>query len=383
MGPPVMKVVHVITGLGLGGAETMLWKILSSSSRKVVEHVVISIAGGGPLAVTMRAAGFKVFELDMRSWKAPAAFLRLILLVRRERPDVVQTWLYHGDLFGGLAARLAGVRNVVWNVRASQVSATSIGRATMAVVKLCALFSRYLPRVIICCSEASVRTHKQLGYATEKMRMIPNGFELERFRPDAAAAGKLRRELGIRADALVVGLVGRFNILKDHRTFLAAAGLVHLQFPDVHFVLCGNDIVAENAQLGAWVDEADLRDNIHLLGPRRDVPTLNAAFDVATCSSSSEGFPNVVGEAMACGVPCVVTDVGDCALIVGDTGIVVPPMQPALFADALIRMIELGPARRAELGRSARERVEKNFEIDEIRLRYERLYSEVVLEECR
>lgn len=379
-----MKIVHVITGLQTGGAEMMLWKLVSSSSPHEFEHVVISLTGGGPIAERLNAAGARVLELNfLPAGRSPVAFLALVRLLRKEKPDVVQTWLYHGDLFGGIAARLGGIRRVIWNIRASRLTARSVGRGTMALVHVCAWLSRVIPRAIVCCSEASVATHRRLGYDAGRMCMIPNGFDLDRFQPDAAARASLRAELGVTAGTILIGLIGRFDPLKDHATFVHAAGLVRERRPDVHFVLCGKDISLENEQLAIWIAAAALGNSIHLLGQRDDIPRLNAAFDVATCSSSSEGFPNVVGEAMACGVPCVVTDAGDCGLIVGDTGIVVPPANAELFADALLRMIGAGAEGRRELGAQARLRVKNEFELGRITRRYENLYTEIALEERR
>ena len=280
-------------------------------------------------------------SLGMRPGRPnPVAVLRLAKWLREDRPDVIQTWMYHADLIGGLAAKLAGGIPLAWGIRQSNLSDQGSRRLTIHTMRMCAQVSRWLPARIVCCSEASQRVHAALGYATEKMIVIPNGFDLRAYKPDSAARESVRAELQIPADAPVIGLVGRFDPQKDHHTFVCAAALLHRSRPDVHFLLCGDDVTWENAELRGWIEEAGIRKQCRLLGRRNDLSRLTAALDIAASSSSfGEGFPNVIGEAMACGVPCVVTDVGDSALIVGQTGRVVPPQNPKELANALSELV--------------------------------------------
>jgi glycosyltransferase involved in cell wall biosynthesis len=233
--------------------------------------------------------------------------------------------------------------------------------------------SAVLPSKIVCCSELAQRTHLELGYRGDKIVVIPNGFDLSQFKPDAEARASLRAELGLAPDALVVGQVGRFHAQKDHHNFFQAAHRVLARLPEVQFVLCGRDVTWQNAQLCEWVG-AD-RARFHILGERGDIPRISAALDVA-CSSSSygEAFPLVIGEAMAAGVPCVVTDCGDSALMVGETGRVVPIRDPAAFAEAIGGLLALGPDGRAALGAAARRRIAERFELRQIAARYQQLW---------
>jgi glycosyltransferase involved in cell wall biosynthesis len=373
-----LKVAHVITGVRVGGAETMLWKLISNSSPGI-QHHVISLTGDGPIGVKLRSIGVPV---DLRQITMgpllPLRILELSRSLKAIRPDVVQTWMYHSDLFGGLAARLAGLNRIAWNVRASRLDAKLVGRRTMMIVRACARTSGYIPKKIVCCSEASLRVHAELGYDTAKMTVIQNGFDLSSFKPDSAARSAIRNELGIDHDAVLVGLVARFDPLKGHRTFLEAARRVRQRHPGVQFLLCGADITMENSQLMAWVDAAGARDAVHVLGYRADVARIYSSLDIATCVSTTEGFPNVVGEAMAAGVPCVVTDVGDSALIVGSTGEVVAPEDAEGLADALSRLITMGSQERSELGARARLRVQQEFELGHVVRRYESFYQDLL-----
>lgn len=223
-----------------------------------------------------------------------------------------------------------------------------------------------------------MRIHIELGYSANKMVVIPNGFDLSEFKPNPMARQAVRDELGISEGSQLIGLIGRFDPQKDHHNFVKAAAILLSQSPEVHFILCGDGITWENIELTDWIEEAGIRENCHLMGQREDIPLITAALDIATSSSCSEGFPNVIGEAMACGIPCVVTDVGDSALIVGDTGLVVPPKNPQALAGAWQKLLELGPENKVQKGMSARHRVQENFSLPLIVGRYENLYQEII-----
>ena len=208
------------------------------------------------------------------------------------------------------------------------------------------------------------------------MVVIPNGFDLAAFRPDPPARWSVRHELSIPAETPLIGLVGRFHPQKDHQTFVQAAAWLHTRLPETHFLLCGDGITWENPTLAAWIETAGLRPCFHLLGRRDDIPRLTAALDLASSSSAyGEGFSNVIGEAMACGVPCVVTDVGDAALLVGSTGRVVPPRTPQALAQEWYALLALEREGKEQLGRAARQRIEAHFSLPAIVARYEALYA--------
>lgn len=373
-----MKITHVISGLTAGGAQTMLYKLLSQMDRTAFAAEVIPLADVGSLDKKIRALGVPVRTLGMRPGVPnPWGVHRLARWLRRDPPDLIQTWMYHADLIGGLAAKLAGGIPVAWNIRHSDLDANAIKRSTYWTVKACAGLSRWLPTRIVCCAELARRVHTDFGYVGEKIVVIPNGFDLTDFRPDPAARLSVRQELGIAKEALIIGLVGRFHPLKDHGNFIDAAARLHSELPEIHFLLCGDDVTPENTELAQWIAARGIGERCHLLGQRDDIPRINAALDVACSSSYSEGFSNVIGEAMACGVPCVVTDVGDSALIVGDTGRVVPPKNPRALADAWRELIKMCPEKRSLLGAAARHRIGERFSLRAIAARYEELYEEI------
>jgi glycosyltransferase involved in cell wall biosynthesis len=373
-----MKVLHVITGLKTGGAEMMLHKVLSHMDSGEFQSEVVSLTGGGEMDQKIRDLHVPVSTLGMaRGMPSPQAILRLARRIREARPDVIQTWMYHADLMGGLAARLAGGPPVIWNIRNSALARFALKRRTLWTIKLGAHLSHRLPARIVCCSEAAARDHAEFGYAADKIVVIRNGFALEAYRPDAAMRPCVRRELGIAEEAPLIGLVARFDPAKDHVTFLRAAGRLHKDHPEVHYLLCGKDVTGDNPALTGEIAAAGIGDRCHLLGLRRDIPRLTAALDIAASSSAGEAFPNAIGEAMACGIPCAVTDVGDSAMLVGGTGRVVPPRDPQALAGAWREMLEMGEEGRRRLGTLARQRVETEFDIKGVALCYGQLYQEV------
>jgi glycosyltransferase involved in cell wall biosynthesis len=371
----MITVLHLITSLDTGGTEMMLYKLVAHSDPTTFRHVIVSLAGFGPVGEKIAALGVPVHALSMRRGVPdPRALTRLVGVIRRVRPDVVQTWLYHADLLGLLGVTLARLRvPVIWNIR-SAIDVDDLGRGVATVARLCTRLSR-LPVAIVTNSEAAKALHARLGYQPKEWVIIPNGFDTERFVPDESKRDPVRNELGLAAGALLIGLVARFDPLKDHATFLRAAGLLGQLCEEPHFVLIGRGITSTNTALRERVEASGVGHRVHLLGERVDIPRLTAALDVATCSSYGESFPNIIGEAMACAVPCVVTDVGDAAQIVGDTGRVVPPREPPALAVAWRELIELGPEGRRELGRRARARVEERYSLDSVVRQYEALYE--------
>lgn len=369
----------IITGLGTGGAEMMLLKVLERIDRRRFAPRVISLLDKGEIGPRIEALGIAVDSVGMRRGSASLlGFLKLLNLVRRQRPDIVQTWMYHADLLGGLAARLAGVRAVGWGVHHSNLDPNLNAKTTLSVVKMCARISRSVPRRILACSKRSAHVHELVGYRGDKIVVIPNGFDLTRFRPDPTASPSVRTELGLDNRADLVGLVGRYHPQKNIEGFIDAAGRVLQERANVEFLLVGNALDNENRPLVAAVSRTNHPEKFHLLGRRDDVPRLMAALDLAVSSSHGEGFPNVIGEAMACGVPCVVTDVGDCAEIVGETGLVVPAGEMERLSQAVLNLLGLPERERKMMGRRARDRVRVNFDIEYVVRRYEDFYMSLL-----
>jgi glycosyltransferase involved in cell wall biosynthesis len=371
------KIVFIITGLPTGGAQMMLQKVLERLEPRFVSHV-ISLTTLGDVGPRIESLGIPVEALGMNSLSSLVfGFGRLIRKLKALRADVVHTWLYHADLIGGLAARLAGVPRVAWTIRNSNLDPDKIKRSTLGVVWLCARFSPWIPTSVLSCSEDARRIHIGRGYAAKKVVVVPNGFDISAFQPDTRARDSVRSELKLDRDTPLVGWVGRLHPHKNAAGFLNAAGRVHCRLPQAHFVLVGEGLEIGNPAVSNVVQASGIQGVTHLLGVRTDIPRLMAAVDVLASSSSGEAFSNVIGEAMSCGVPCAVTDVGDSAHIVGDTGRVVPPDDMAALAEGLEALLMLSPADRTALGMRARERVAQRFEIGSVVKQYEMFYDEL------
>jgi len=287
---------------------------------------------GGKYGPLLAARGIAVTTLDMPRGRVTLRGLwRLFRLIRRLRPDVVQTWMYHADLVGGVVARLAGRRNVFWGIRHTTLVPGESGRSTILVARLCARLSRIVPRYIVCCAEKSREVHAALGYDRALMCVIPNGYDLSVFRPDETAGQQLRRELSLALDAPVIGFVARYDPQKDHETLLRALAVLHAQGGCPVCLLVGTGLEPGNAAVANRIAALNLDDRVRLLGRRDDIPAVMNALDLHVMSSAfGEAFPNVLAEAMACGTPCVSTDVGDASVPTRD-----PDALAAAIADLL------------------------------------------------
>jgi glycosyltransferase involved in cell wall biosynthesis len=355
----------------------MLKAVVQTLSRSF-EMEVVSLTELGAVGNQLKAAGIPVTALGMnRRVPDPRVILRLAKLFRRRGTNIVQTWLYHADLVGGLAARLANNVPCLWNVRNVDLDPSHVPWSTRCVVAACARLSNRLPKAIIYNSNEAARLHTLRGYAAAKALVVPNGIDGERYTPSSEARASVFAELGLPGGALVVGLIGRFHPHKDHFSFVEAAEILSRRFAKVHYVLCGEGVDMRNQALTEKISAKGLSGRFHLLGVRDDMPRIAAAFDAAVSSSIGESFSNAIGEAMACGVPCVVTDVGDSAAIVGETGAVVPPRSPQALAESLANLLALPHDVRINLGRAARRRVMERFSQGRMIQRYADIYATV------
>ncbi|KAF0119220.1 MAG: group 1 glycosyl transferase [Rhodospirillaceae bacterium] len=322
--------------------------------------------------------GIEVVDLKMRRGiPSPAAVVRLVRLMHRLRPVVIQTWLYHADFLGLLAARLAGRAPVVWTVRCSDMDLSRYGRLTRLVVRALARLS-FLPDVVAVNAEAGRLWHERLGYRPRAWEYLPNGIDTGSFRPDDPARRAWRERLGLGRETVLVGMAARRDPMKDHAGFLDAAARLT---GDVAFVLVGTGVDASDPELARLAGA--VAKPVHLLGPCMDIPGFFAGLDVAVLVSFSEGFPNVVAEAMACGVPVVATDVGAVAEIIGDTGRIVPPGNPHALALVLTDVVAATPEERRRLGALARARILRHYALPTATERYHALWAQLAGQEER
>ncbi len=316
------KVLHIITGLGDGGAEGVLARLCIHGL--LVDHEVISLIDKGKYGSVLEHSNIKVRCLGMNPSKTSLfRFLKLIKLINNIKPDVVQTWMYHSDLLGGLAAKFTGVKQIFWGIRHSTLDGDKAKRSTILIAHLCARLSHFIPNKIICCAHKALQVHAEIGYQEDKMIVISNGYDLTRFRMDSSLGLALRKEFDIDEHEFLIGKVGRFDPFKDHSNLLNAMANLMKQGLTFRCILVGKDLTADNNELYDEIASLGLADKVILAGQRTDIPAVMNALDLHVLSSSSEAFPNVLAEAMACGTPCVSTDVGDAKEIVSKFGWIV------------------------------------------------------------
>lgn len=358
----------------------MLVRLLGEADATKSRSGVISLMSGGSLEPRIVAMGLPCFALGMRRGVlSPSALVELRRIVRDLNPRLLFGWMYHGNLAALLAAKLSASRPpVIWNIRHTPDTLAEQKPLTQATIRLGARLSRR-PQRIVYNSRVSLRRHQGLGFAADRAVVIPNGFDVNLFRSQPEAYGEVRKELGVSATTRLVGIVAHFSPMKDYDNFAAAAASVRAEIPDVEFVMCGMNVTHGNRELLNILGRHGLSHGIHALGERADVARLMAAMDVVVSSSAwGEGFQNAIGEALACEVPCVVTDVGDAAHVVGEAGVVVPPRNSLALARGIASILTLGGAERKALGAAGRSRVQRLFALPAIARQYAALQQEVM-----
>jgi glycosyltransferase involved in cell wall biosynthesis len=374
--PGSRPVMHVITALTMGGAEMSLYRLLSALSAQEFPATVVALMAEGPLIPRIEGLGVPVLTLGMRrALPNPAAAWRLQRIIRRACPAIIQGWMYHGNLAAWVGRILAqapaclavNIRQTVYDLRRERPG-------TRVAIRLGALVSSRAEMVVYN-SHVARRQHESLGYSPARAQVIPNGFDCEQFRPRPEAGARLRSELGIPAKRSLVGLVARYHPMKGHVLFFEAARRILDAGHDVAFICAGRGVAVSNPDLAGPISRLGIGDRVHLLWEREDTPDLFAAFDVA-CSSSEwgEGFPNAVGEALAAGTPCVVTNVGDSASVLGPGGIVVEAGSATALAGALVDLLGRPAPVRREIGALGRAHIQTHFSLARVADLYADLY---------
>lgn len=370
-----MRVLYIISNLEIGGAEMMLLKLLQRLDRRSFHSMVISLKSIGPVGKRIEELGISVVAIEMNSFASFFSdFIKLLRIIKKFRPDVVHTWLYHADILGGIAAKIAGINKIFWSIRSCNLDSDKTSLSIRLTRLLGALGSHFIPQCIFLNSHSAKSIHGSLGYNMNKMCVIPNGFDVDLFHPNPGRRKHIRARLAIRDDELLIGMIGRFDPLKNHDGFIASMEKVCSKVPDVKILLVGKNIDSSNKKLMQVIETTGLYNKVIALGERNDIPELVAAMDILVCPSHAEAFPNILGEAMAAATPCVATDVGDCSYIIGNTGYIVPVRNVDALALCIINILTLSLAKRIELGKLARERIVSYFEIQSIVSKYEKAY---------
>jgi glycosyltransferase involved in cell wall biosynthesis len=370
-----IKVLHLISTLDVGGAEQNLLRLISTMDKSTFQNHVVCMTKPGIVGQKLEKTSTPVSSLNMKKGVPDIrAVLSLRFLAKLIRPDIIQCWMYHANLMGLTIPNRA---RLLWNIRCSDLDLSLYGTVYRFTVMAGARLS-HIPYAVAANSIAGRKVHEGLGYHPKRWVIIPNGFDTEIFKPDPNARFRIRSELGIPDDALVLGLIGRFDPMKDHSSFFTASTSFLKSYPHTHFILAGRGVTNENPQIRGQLGQTTNLEKFHLLGERDDIPNILAAIDIATSSSLSEGFPNAIGEAMACGIPCVATDTGDTALLMGDTGFLVNRKSPQELCAAWEAIARMTPEERMDMGFRARERIIQQYSQDKTTHRYEELYRQMI-----
>ena len=375
------KVLHITTSTHTGGAEKQLLRLMESSDPALFSHEVVCLGPKGPIGEEMERAGLGVFYLDLSPslGDLPGGVAGLLRLKKTIKPDLLQCWMYHANLLGLAPAFLGKRLPVLWGIFCTDMDLSKYSLGTRLVVAASRMTSGW-PEKIVCNSQRSIDYHAALGFKKDRFQLLYNGFDTQLFRPRPQAGRRIREELGFTSEQVLIGKVARFDPMKDHKSLVMAAAQVIKDFPQARFVLIGREM---HHVLAIFQENGldHLRDCFCLAGERHDIPEFLSALDLhVSCSSFGEGFSNAVGEAMAAGLPNVVTQVGDNDHLVGDTGYVIPPKDPTRLAQALKTFLALSEEARKELGSRARRRIQEEFSIPAMVEAYQRLYLDLLPE---
>jgi glycosyltransferase involved in cell wall biosynthesis len=372
-----MRVLHIITGLDDGGAEAVLFRMCKLD--KKYQHVVISLQAKQKYESLLQKFNISVHTLNFSNSSINFfGLFKLFKLIRQIKPDVVQTWMPHADLIGGVIARIAGIKKIFWGVHHANLIKGKINRLVIMIVRFNALLSNIVPTKIIYCAEKSREVQESIGFKKSKGVVVHNGYDTNSFFQDSSLDHVIRNELGISHESFLIGHVGNYHPLKDQETLIKS--LRYLDEKNINFnaILVGNKLEPSNKNLVTLISDNGLTERIHLLGIRNDITTIMNGIDIFMLSSISEAFPNVLNEAMACETPCIATDVGDASLIVGDTGWIVNPQDAKALAKASIKALEEKKLRYEsweQRKKACRKRILENYSLEKMINKYKDVWA--------
>lgn len=367
-----LRVSHVITGLGAGGAEQMLQRVVvGASKRDNTQQSVISLMDDGHFGGQIREAGVPLRCIGIRAKARSYRHFRLLVdELKAAQPDIIMTWLYHADLLGLIASRLVGSVPVIWNLRCSNIDFTQYGYGTRAVSVALKRLSRY-PVAVACNSHAGKIAHEAIGYRPRRWLELPNGYDTARWKPDPTDRAEVRQMLGIDDTTCLIMSVARNDPQKDHGTLFQALTRLY-GHQKYKLILVGSG--TENIKI-----PSALMGRVTALGARYDVDRLLRGADIAVSSSAyGEGFPNSVAEAMATGLLCIGTDVGDTRIIIGEAGRVVKARDAAGLECALKEALQMNHVERSKIGILARNQIRNKYSIDTCLDAYEKAWESAV-----
>ena len=371
-----MRILHIISGLRMGGAESILYRLCQHDKEN--RHVIISLTDSQDDGMIHNKNNVSVHKLNFSNRKINLFELfKLYKHIKKIKPDVVQTWMIHADMIGGIVARLAGVNNIFWSVHYTNLVKGKSKRLTILLTKINTFLSYFIPKKIIYCAEKSKEVQESLGFKKTKGVVIQNGYDVESFVQNTSLGLKFRNELDIHPEAFVIGHVGSYHPLKDQANLVEALTLLDQRGFNFYAAFAGDNLDNNNSYLVSLLKNKGLSNRVRLLGRRNDIISIMNGIDLFILSSESEAFPNVLNEAMACGTPCVSTDVGDASIILGDTGWIVPSKDSeSLYSSVIKAAQEKESNHRSWSQRSiaCRQRIVQKFSLEKMVKKYKEVW---------
>ena len=374
----MIHIFFLARSLHIGGSERQLVNLVKYLDKSKYDTTVACFYGGGVLEQELRGGGIRLLDLKKKGrWDILIFIFRLVKILRKLKPDILYSWLDGPNILGFIAGYLSKVPKVIWGIRASNVDLKKYGIGLQISFWMQTRLSRYID-LIIANSESGKKYHIARGFPAKKIVIVPNGINVNHFCPLYSEGVKVKKEWNIKANEILIGLVGRLDPMKDHPTFMEAVSMLCKKRTDVKFICVGDGEEPYKSDLYQLSKKLELGGKLIWAGRRLDMAAVYNALDISSSSSSGEGFPNVIGESMACGVPCVVTDVGDSAKIVGDTGIIVPPKSPDMLAKGWEQLLNLEKKEFSLLSRRVRERIVNNYSVGKMIERHNEFFEDIL-----
>ena len=370
----MIKILNIINSLEVGGAEIMLQKILINTDDTKFKHIIVTLKSKKKLLNDFKSKNIEIHSLKINNFvNFLKSFKSLLEIVKNINPDYILTWLHPSDFYGLFIKFMYPEVTLIWNIRCSKLIYPIVDFKNILLVKILSKLSKY-PDLIISNSFSGIKEHLRLGYKPKEIKVIPNGFDMKIYSSNNSFRKLNRRKFTLNQNDFVIGFVGKYNRIKGIEKFILTANIALKKFSNWKFVLMGRDLTYENNELVNQLKKYKILKNFRLLGERQDVNKILCSFDILSLTSSSEGFPNVIGEAMSCGVPCVSTDVGDCKLIIDETGIISKNHKPQHIFNDWLSIYKMLKNDSSKLKKSARARIKKYYEINFIIKQYEKLF---------
>jgi len=369
------KIIYIITGLNVGGAELVLLRLLMKINKKEYDPLVITLREKGIMGERIEKLGINVHCLRIHSFiNLLPGLIKLVNKINIFNPQIIHTFMIHSAFFVGIIAKLLNKPTIIWNIFSTDLSLQSNKYKTRLIIIMCAYLSKIIPNRIIIDSNASYSSHKKAGYSWEKMEIIHNGVDTNEFSPNTIKRSEYRKQY-FKENELVIGLIARYHPVKGHDIFIKAVSILRREVSNVKFLLNGSNIEISNSKLMKMISKEGIQDFIHISDSKLEATNILLACDILVSSSKFESFPNIICEAMACSIPCVVTNVGDCAEIVGETGVIVSANDADELSSAIMGLINMPLKDRKKLGENARLRIKNNFSLSLMMEKYNNIYD--------